>query len=116
MAAVRLASPLFIAPFLFVYTPILLNGPLPNVIETMVSCLVGIIAFAGMMQGYWVRKTNVFERLLLGMASICLFTPSIYTDLIGLVVLTAVTLVNRKKQEEAHDLTPENESSRAVRL
>jgi len=116
MAAVRLASPLFIAPFLFVYTPILLNGPLPEVIETMVSSVIGIIAFAGMMQGYWIRPTNIFERVLLGMASICLFTPNIYSDLIGLVILISVTLINRKKQEEENGFTPENESSRAVRL
>jgi len=99
-----------------VYTPILLNGPLPEVIETMVSSVIGIIAFAGMMQGYWIRPTNIFERVLLGMASICLFTPNIYSDLIGLVILISVTLINRKKQEEENGFTPENESSRAVRL
>jgi len=99
-AAVRLASPLFIAPFLFVYTPILLNGPLANVMETIVSSSIGIIAFAGMMQGYWLKRTNVLERVLLGFASLCLFTPNIYSDLLGLAVLVAETLVNRKKQEK----------------
>lgn len=98
-AAVRLASPLFIAPFLFVYTPILLNGPLANVMETIVSSAIGIIAFAGMMQGYWLKRTNVLERVLLGFASLCLFTPNIYSDLLGLAVLVTETLVNRKKQE-----------------
>jgi len=99
-AAVRLASPLFIAPFLFVYTPILLNGPLANVMETIVSSSIGIIAFAGMMQGYWLKRTNVLERVLLGFASLCLFTPNIYSDLLGLAMLVTETLVNRKKQEE----------------
>ena len=45
-AALRLASPLFILPFLFAYTPLLLTGPLPNIIETVISVIIGIIAYA----------------------------------------------------------------------
>lgn len=102
LAAVRLASPLFIAPFLFVYTPILFNGPPANVIETMVSSAIGFIAYAGMMQGYWLRRADILERVLLGFASLCLFIPNILSDVLGIAVLAGVTLVNRKKQEEAY--------------
>ncbi|MBU1205662.1 MAG: TRAP transporter fused permease subunit [Pseudomonadota bacterium] len=99
LAAVRLASPLFIAPFLFVYTPILLNGPLPQVIETIVSSAIGTIAYAGMMQGYWMKRANVLERILLGFASLCLFIPDIFSDILGIAVLAAITVINRKKHE-----------------
>lgn len=99
LAAVRLASPLFIAPFLFVYTPILFNGPPAQVIETMASSAIGFIAYAGMMQGYWLRKTSIVERVVLGFSALCLFIPSIYSDILGVAVLAGVTLVNRKKQE-----------------
>jgi TRAP-type uncharacterized transport system fused permease subunit len=44
-AAVRLASPLLISPFLFVYTPLLLNGPPAAVIETIASCTIGFLMF-----------------------------------------------------------------------
>ncbi len=98
--AVRLASPLFIIPMLFIYTPILLDGPLPNVIETMLSCLIGIIAYAGMMQGYWSKRVNWLERLLLGVAAFCLFVPNIYSDLGGVILLVCVTLFNHRKIEE----------------
>jgi len=101
LAAVRLASPLFIAPFLFVYTPILLNGPPAQVIETMVSSAIGFIAYAGMMQGYWLRKADILERVLLGFAALCLFIPNILSDVLGIAVLAGVTFVNRRKQEEA---------------
>jgi len=101
LAAVRLASPLFIAPFLFVYTPILLNGPLAQVIETIASSAIGFIAFAGMMQGYWLRRTGIAERVLLGFAALCLFIPNIATDLLGIAVLAGVSFVNRRKEEEA---------------
>jgi TRAP transporter 4TM/12TM fusion protein len=98
-AAMRFASPLFIAPFLFIYTPILLNGPLINIVETMVSCTIGMISFAGMMQGFWLNRTSVYERLLLGIGSICLFFPSVTMDLLGLIILVGVTIYNRKKAE-----------------
>ncbi len=101
LAAVRLASPLFITPFLFVYTPILFNGTPAQVIETMVSSAVGFIAYAGMMQGYWLRRTDIAERVMLGFGALCLFIPNIYSDFLGLAVLTGVTLVNRRKQEGA---------------
>jgi len=102
LAAVRLASPLFIAPFLFVYTPILFNGTPAQVIETMVSCAIGFMAYAGMMQGYWLRKTDIIERVVLGFVALCLFIPNIYWDILGLAILAGLTLVNRRKQEDVY--------------
>jgi TRAP-type uncharacterized transport system fused permease subunit len=100
-AAVRLASPLLITPFLFVYTPLLLNGTPAQIIETIASCTLGFIAYAGMMQGYWLRRADILERVLLGFGALCLFIPNIYSDIIGLAVLAGVTFVNRRKPEEA---------------
>jgi TRAP transporter 4TM/12TM fusion protein len=95
-AAVRLASPLLITPVLFVYTPILLNGPTTAIIETVASAAIGFIAYAGMMQGFWFRRAVVLERVLLGLAAVCLFIPNIFTDLAGLMILAGVTVLNRK--------------------
>ena len=99
-SAIRSAAPLFIVPFLFVYTPLLLNGPLVEVIETIVSCAIGFVTFAGMMQGYWLKKANFLERVLLGFASVCLFIPTIFSDILGIVVIAGVTIMNRRKAEE----------------
>lgn len=98
-AALRLASPLFILPFLFAYTPLLLTGPLPNIIETVISVIIGIIAYAGMMQGYWLRMANIGDRILLGLGAVCLFVPNIYSDMAGLAILAAVTFMNLKREE-----------------
>ena len=98
-AAVKLASPLFIMPFLFVYTPILFNGPLLEVMETVISAMIGMIAFAGMMQGCWIKKTNILERILLGFAAFCLFTPNIISDLVGVLLLIVVTMINKDKSK-----------------
>lgn len=98
-SAVKLASPLFIMPFLFVYTPILLNGPLLDVIETVISAIIGIIAFAGMMQGCWIKRTNILERVLLGFATFCLLIPNIISDLVGVILLIIVTMINKNKSK-----------------
>jgi TRAP transporter 4TM/12TM fusion protein len=95
-AAVRLASPLLITPFLFVYTPLLLNGPLPNIIETITSVTIGFVAYAGMMQGFWFKRADILDRVLLGLAALCLFVPNIYSDLAGLALLVLATVLNRK--------------------
>lgn len=101
-AAVRLASPLFIMPFLFAYTPLLLNGPPVNVIETIVSAFIGILAYAGMMQGYWLRMAHVLERILLGAGAACLFVPNLYSRLIGLGLLGVASIVNLNRLAEVN--------------
>jgi len=98
LAAVRLASPLFIMPFLFVYTPLLFNGPLIAVVETAVSAAIGIIAYAGMMQGYWLKRTKVLDRIVLGFAALCLFVPNILSHILGAVILIAISVIHRRSQ------------------
>ncbi|MBA7583540.1 hypothetical protein ES708_25485 [subsurface metagenome] len=68
-SAVKLASPLFIMPFLFVYTPLLFTGSAPAIIETVISSIIGIIVFAGMMQGYWFKLASPLVRILQGAQS-----------------------------------------------
>ena len=97
---IRLASPLFIIAFLIAYTPLLLNGPTPEVIETVVSSTIGLIAYAGVVQGCWLRITNVWERVILGFGALCLFHPNIYTDIIGASLIATVTYWQLRKPKE----------------
>ena len=101
MHAVRLASPLFIVPFLFVYTPILLDGSAAAVVETVVSAFIAFTAYAGMMQGYWRAKISVVARTSLGVAAFCLFVPNLWSDLAGLLILVMVTMFTEK--EDSHN-------------
>lgn len=100
-AAVRLASPLFIMPVLFAYTPILMDGALPAVIETLVSSLIGIVCYAGMMQGYWFRYATAWDRMLLGAAALCLFIPNLMTDFLGIAIMIGTSVINLKRPVES---------------
>ena len=83
---------------MFVYTPLLLNGPLPNIIETIASVTIGFVAYAGMMQGFWFTRADIPDRFLLGLGALCLYVPSIYSDLAGLAILAVVTVLNRRHE------------------
>jgi TRAP-type uncharacterized transport system fused permease subunit len=56
-----------------------------------------MIAYAGMMQGHWLRRASIVERVLLGFAALCLFTPNIFSDLIGIGLMILATFLNRSK-------------------
>lgn len=98
-AAMRLASPLFIIPLLFVYTPILFNGPPADVWATIITSAIAIIAYAGMMQGYWLKRANTIHRVALGVAALLLFIPTPATDIAGVVLLAIVSLINLKSEQ-----------------
>ena len=73
--ALKLASWLFIMPFLFVYTPLLLNGTPTEVAITFGACLVGIVGWAGWMENFMTRPANGVERALMFVSSVCLLLP-----------------------------------------
>lgn len=95
-AAVKIASPLFIMPFLFIYTPILLNGTFGQVILAILTALLGFIAFAGLIQGYWLKRTSPPVRLLLGLTAVLFFLPHITANLAALAVAALATYLNVK--------------------
>jgi len=89
-AAFKFGKGLYLMPFLFAYTPILLNGPVWEIVITLISVSLGIIAAGPALQGYFIKKTSLPERIILGLAAFLLFHPGLTTDSIGLIILLAV--------------------------
>jgi len=73
--SVKLASWIFVMPFLFVYTPLLLTGETIDIAATVVACLIGIVAWAGFLEGFLFKYTTIAERILLGLAAVFLMLP-----------------------------------------
>jgi TRAP transporter 4TM/12TM fusion protein len=73
--AVVLSSMIFLTPFLFVYTPILLTGSTVDVTITIVGCVVGVVAWAIFIEGYGLRATTPLERALAGAGAAILLLP-----------------------------------------
>ena len=73
--ALRLASMIFVMPFLFVYTPLLLDGTAIEITITAVACFVGVIAWAGFLEGYLLKNTMPTVRVILVVSAACLLLP-----------------------------------------
>jgi len=73
--SVKLAAWIFVMPFLFVYTPLLLDGSFVDITATVMACVIGIVAWAGFLEGFLFKYTTIAERVLLGLAAVFLMLP-----------------------------------------
>ena len=93
MAAFKFAKGLYILPFMFYYRPgILLQGTIWDILETVISILLGLVAFAAFWDGYLIKKAGFCERIGLLLASIGLLFPGLIWNLVGLILLSFVYL------------------------
>lgn len=93
--AVKMGSALFIAPFLFIYTPILFTGSTGQVIQAAISSALAFTAFAGVVQNYWLRRLNLLERVSLAFASALLFVNPLWMNILGLILLLGLTIYQK---------------------
>ena len=109
-AAVRIAAPAYIVPFMFVYEPKLLlivtdwGADWLYVGWSVFSASIGVIALAGGLFGWLLGFASAWQRGLLIVAALCLIKPGIYTDMIGLVLLAlvgAAQLLERRRAAES---------------
>ena len=66
---------IFVMPFLFVYTPLLLNGTTMEITITAIACFIGVVAWAGFLEGYLLKQALPLEKISLGIAAACLLMP-----------------------------------------
>ena len=76
-------------------TPILLEGPPAAILEACLSSALGFIAFASMIQAYWFKHSKFLDRVLMGVAAFLLFKAGLQSDLLGLALMVAVTLIHK---------------------
>ena len=83
--------PAFLVPFTFTIHPegigLLLRGPFFMVLENIISSLIGIMALAGGVVGWFLKKTTLIERVLLIVSGLILVYPALIYDLVGLGLL-----------------------------
>jgi len=95
--ALGLAIAGFIVPFMFAYNQALLfQGSLVNVLLSSVTAILGVIALAAGVQGFYLGRLNMPERVLFVATAIALIKPGILSDVIGIVVLGGIYLLQRR--------------------
>lgn len=86
-----LALPGFIVPFTFVYNPALLMiGTTATVVLSAITALAGVFCLGISTIGFMSKPLLIWERVLLGFASVLLIIPGWSTDLLGLIVIAGV--------------------------
>jgi len=89
----RFSSYLYVMPFMFVYSPILMpNGFTAEVLYCWVILFLSVIPFAAGAMGYLFGNLNVVQRTLLIVSAFMFIFPSLIADIVG-ITLTLVVAV-----------------------
>jgi TRAP transporter 4TM/12TM fusion protein len=106
LASVKLGATGYIIPFMFVFGPsLLMIGSWDRILLTTVTAVVGVVALAASLHGYFLRPTRLFERVLLFGGAIVLIKPGLVTDLIGFAALATVVLSQQAVRSEPEPIT-----------
>lgn len=101
MTAVRLGIAAFIVPYIFVYgESLLLIGSVPEIILTVITAMIGIAGVAGAAEGWVLRHTFWYERVLIVIGSLLMIAPGLLTDAIGLIILVGIYIIQRNFRKE----------------
>jgi TRAP transporter 4TM/12TM fusion protein len=76
------------------------------VFSSMFSAVLGTIAFSALTMLYLIRKTNIFEWLLLAAGTLLLFWPTFITDGAGLLVVALVVFMQKARNKKDLQLQP----------
>ncbi|RPJ45554.1 MAG: TRAP transporter fused permease subunit [Betaproteobacteria bacterium] len=108
----KYCAPAFLVPFMFVLDPsgvgLLLGGSFKNLAQAdwgavaviTVTAIIGIVALAGGLQGWLLRKTSLPERWMLIIAGLALVYPTNFSDVLGLVLVVIVVASQKLRSQE----------------
>ena len=94
--AARLAIAAFIVPYIMAFNPImLLEGTFAwyELAGVVCTALVGLYGVATCLNGYLFTKINPIFRVLFLAGGICMMDPGLLTDVIGIALVAALTVV-----------------------
>jgi len=96
MMAWKYTIPAFVVPFMFVLAPdgvgLLLEGPVPNMIWSFATAMIGIVGIAGGASTWLLRRTALWERAALIVGGLLLVYSSLVLDLIGMGLILIVVV------------------------
>ena len=100
--ATRLAITAFIVPYIFAFNPAMLfiDTGIIEVIQIILTSMIGIFGVASGMEGYMFTKMKWYEIILVIGGGLLLIDPSLITDIVGIVIIgvvVAVQLIKRRR-------------------
>lgn len=102
LTAVKLGLTGFILPFFFIFNPALLLGanPYSESIIPAITAIIGCISLAAGLQGWFLMKANLIQRIIFTIVGVLMIIPGSLTDYAGIgllgIVLAWQWVVKRK--------------------
>ncbi len=94
------ARGLYVMPFMFAYVPaFLLKAPLYDILLNYAAVGFGLMAMGIFFKGYFVVRMDWWERIVAALAAVLLWTPCHYQDSVGLLLLAALYIYEKKVVE-----------------
>jgi TRAP-type uncharacterized transport system fused permease subunit len=93
--ACRLASWIYLMPFLFIYTSILNVGWNVPFLMTVLTSIIALVSWGGALTGFLLRRTTLFERACLFVSSLALLGEGWMTDATGVGLLVLVFVLQK---------------------
>lgn len=101
----KYAKGLYLIPLFMVFNEeIILGGPLPLVLWGGALAILGLVAFAGVLEGFLWRPMQIWMRLLLVPGVVALFWPSLTVEIAGFVLVAVLLGVNWFQARREKDL------------
>ncbi|WP_246001161.1 TRAP transporter permease [Oceanobacillus piezotolerans] len=101
LEAVKLGIVGFVVPYMFVMEPaLLMEGNFGEVLLAFLTAAIGVIALAAGIIGWLRTKATLLERILLIIIGALSMYASLWTSVIGIIMLILVFAVQYKRKEE----------------
>ncbi|MBW2038959.1 MAG: TRAP transporter permease [Deltaproteobacteria bacterium] len=93
----RVAIGMYVIPILMAYSPLLLDGPMPQVIRAILSGCLALMAFASLFERYLRRENTIPEQIMMGAAVLGFMWPYLWANITGLILLLTVFVLQMRK-------------------
>lgn len=105
--ATRLAIGAWIIPYIFVYSPsiLMINTTFIGALGVFCTSIFGMVAIAAGVEGYFIAKASIIERILLVIGGLVLVKPGLYTDIAGIVIVLAISYIQYKRNDKKYDIS-----------
>ncbi len=88
----KIAKGLYIIPIVMAYRPLLGNGPVGEVVLTMIFTAIGLIAFTSALERFLFKTLSWPETFLMGLAALALFWPDNLFSALGALLLAILAI------------------------
>ena len=95
----RFAKVIYLMPLLFAYTHILFTGTPAQNLWAVISVTVGTVGFSILSTAFFLVRMTVLEFILLALATVLAFIPSVATIVAAIAIFAGVYLWQRKRVE-----------------